>query len=106
MTISAPISGAYYQTANVPVGAFSVSDSSPYTVVQSGWAKSPDGSYTYTVTATDAAGNVGSASVTYTIDDAAPVVTITAPGVGPYTLLAIFRRSVTPLMILQRLWSV
>ena len=38
-------------------------------MVQSGWAKSPDGSYTYTVTATDAAGNVGSASVTYTIDD-------------------------------------
>ena len=38
-----------------------------------------EGVHTYTVTVTDSAGNVGSASVTYTVDNTAPVVTITAP---------------------------
>ena len=79
VTISAPLNGGYYNTADVPVGAYSVVDTLSYTVVQSGWVSSPDGIYTYTVTATDAAGNVGSASVTYTIDNVKPVVTITAP---------------------------
>ena len=84
VTITAPLDGAYYKTANVPVGAYSVVEINPYTVVESGWANSPDGSATYTVTATDAAGNVGSASVTYTVDNVAPVVTITAPLNGHY----------------------
>ena len=84
VTISAPLNGGYYNTADVPVGAYSVVDTLSYTVVQSGWVSSPDGIYTYTVTATDAAGNVGSASVTYTIDNVKPVVTISAPLNGGY----------------------
>src|SRR6478609_1388430 len=36
----------------------------------------PDGSHTYTVRATDTAGNTGQASYTWTIDTAAPTVTI------------------------------
>jgi hypothetical protein len=84
ITITAPANGAYYKTADVPAGAFSVAEINPYTTVESGWANSPDGSKTYTVTATDDAGNSGSASVTYTVDNVAPVVTITAPADGAY----------------------
>ena len=39
----------------------------------------PDGTYTATASATDAGGLTGSASVTFTVANAAPVVTITAP---------------------------
>ena len=84
VTITAPVIGAYYKTADVPVGAFIVVEANPYTTSESGWANSPEGSYTYTVTATDAAGNVGKASVTYTVDNTQPVVTITAPANGAY----------------------
>jgi len=84
VTITAPANGAYYTTADVPAGAFTVAEINPYTTVESGWANSPDGSKTYTVTATDDAGNTGSASVTYTVDNVAPVVTITAPADGAY----------------------
>src|SRR6478672_3708246 len=44
---------------------------SPTTLVST-----PDGSHTYTVRATDAAGNTGQASYTWTIDTAAPTVTL------------------------------
>jgi len=80
VSITAPLNGAFYKTANVPVGAFTVADANPYTTVEAGWANSPDGSYTYTVTATDGAGNSGSASVTYTVDNVAPVTTKTLTG--------------------------
>jgi hypothetical protein len=84
VTIAAPVDGAYYKTANVPSGAFTVVEANSYTTVESGWASNPDGSKTYIVTATDAAGNVGSASVTYAVDNTAPVVTIIAPTDGAY----------------------
>lgn len=42
----------------------------------------PDGTYTATASVTDAGGLTGSASVTFTVANAAPVVTITAPTSG------------------------
>jgi hypothetical protein len=81
VTITAPAKGAYYKTANVPAGAFSVVELNPYTTVESGYSTS-EGVQTYTVTATDGAGNVGSDSVTYTVDNTLPVVTITVPAQG------------------------
>ena len=80
ITITAPLNGAYYKTANVPVAAFTVTEINPYgTPVESGYS-TVEGVHTYTVTVTDAAGNMGSAfSVTYTVDNTAPVVAITAP---------------------------
>ena len=77
VTITAPVNGATYRTATVPVAAFTVDDALAV-VVESGYSTAV-GTHTYTVTATDAVGNVGSASVTYTVDNAAPLVTITAP---------------------------
>ncbi|MBZ0234606.1 MAG: Ig-like domain repeat protein [Deltaproteobacteria bacterium] len=43
----------------------------------------PDGSYTFTVTATDAAGNTGMASRAFAVDTGAPTVTITGGPTGP-----------------------
>ncbi len=83
VSISAPVNGAFYKTAAVPTGAFSVSDLNPYTTSESGWSD-VEGAQTYTVTATDGAGNVGSASVTYTVDNTAPVVSISAPVNGAF----------------------
>ena len=64
VTITAPANGAYYKSADVPAGAYTVSDANSYTVVESGWSTA-EGAHTYTVTATDVLGYVGSDSVTY-----------------------------------------
>jgi len=85
VTITDPDDGGYYQTATLPPLAYTVTDNldpSP-TVEVSGWS-TDEGAHTVTVTATDAAGNVGSDSVTYTVDNTAPVVTITDPDEGGY----------------------
>ncbi len=44
-----------------------------------------DGTHTVTVQATDAAGNVGSASVTFTVDTTAPVIASSIPASNAYT---------------------
>jgi hypothetical protein len=83
VTITAPAEGGYYQTATLPALAYNVTDNldpSP-SVVVSGWSTA-EGAHTATVTATDAAGNVGSDSVNYTVDNTPPVVNITAPAEG------------------------
>jgi len=67
----------------VPAAAYTATDANPITVVESGYLTS-EGVQTYTVTATDGAGNSGSASVTYTVDNTAPVVSITAPVNGAH----------------------
>ncbi len=88
VTITAPADGGYYQTATLPALAYTVTDNldpAP-SVVVSGWSTA-EGVHTVTVTATDAAGNVGSASVTYTVLSPAAFslgnLSITPGAVGP-----------------------
>nr|HEX4317278.1 Ig-like domain-containing protein [Kofleriaceae bacterium] len=64
-------------TCSLDSGTFAAC-SSPKTVT--GLA---DGSHTFTVHATDTAGNVGSAAKTWTVDTTAPVVTITSHPTNP-----------------------
>jgi len=81
--INAPVNGAYYKTEDVPTGDYTIVEENLCTVDEDGWSDE-EGVHTYTVTATDDAGNVGSASVTYTVDNTPPVVTINAPADGAY----------------------
>lgn len=68
VTITAPVDGAFYLVGMVPAGAYTVVETNPYTVGESGWSDAV-GEHTYTVTATDCAGNVGVDSVTYYVVD-------------------------------------
>ena len=81
VTITAPADGNYYRTDTLtPPGlVYSVVDLNPYTVDVNGWS-TDEGEHTVTVTATDEAGNVGSASVTYTVDNTPPVTEIGLSG--------------------------
>jgi hypothetical protein len=79
--ITGPTEGGFYKTSTLPALIFSVTETNSYTEVVSGWATT-EGVHTVTVTATDAADNVGTACVTYTVDNTAPVVTIIAPADG------------------------
>jgi hypothetical protein len=83
VSITAPTNGDCYRSGNVPDAAYTVSDANSYTVVESGYSTA-EGVHTYIVTATDVLGYVGSASVTYTVDDTPPVVTITSPAADAY----------------------
>jgi len=78
--ITAPIDGAWYSMETLPELAYTVTDDfgSEPSVIVDGWS-TENGEHTVTVTATDSAGNVGSASVTYWVDNTPPVVEITAP---------------------------
>jgi len=78
---------------NVPAGAYTVTELNPYTVVSGGWADSPEGTYTYWVNATDSAGNYDNKSVTYTVDNTAPIITITGIADGAY-----YNVNVTPII--------
>jgi len=82
VTITAPAPNCYKESALPPL-AYSVVETNPYTEVVTGWLTT-EGVHTVTVTATDDAGNIGSASVTYTVDDTSPVVTITDPADGGF----------------------
>ena len=104
VTISAPTNGAHYYSSTIPAAAFSVTDTNPYTPVENGYLTT-EGTHTYTVTATDGAGNAGVDSVTYTIDPPIATFTITvtagvngqiAPGTGPVDLGATPTYTVTP----------
>jgi hypothetical protein len=82
--ITAPAPGCY-RTATLPGLAYTVTDNLPQDPnrVMDGWS-TDEGEHTVTVTATDAAGNVGSALVTYTVDNTPPAVTATAsPAANP-----------------------
>ena len=83
--ITAPEDGAFYKSANVPALAYTATDNSGIdpTVVAEGWSDE-EGPHEVTVTATDAAGNEGSDSITYTVDNTPPVVDITAPEDGAF----------------------
>jgi len=73
VTITSPVPGCY-QTA--PALLWSVVEVNPFTVEKAGYS-TDEGEHTVTVTATDAAGNEGLASVTYTVDKTPAVTTIT-----------------------------
>jgi len=82
VTINAPVDGDCYQT--VPdEGSYTVDDVNSCTVVEDGYS-TDEGVHIYTVTATDVLGYEGSDSVTYTVDNTNPVVTITAPADGGF----------------------
>ncbi|MBI5311120.1 MAG: hypothetical protein HZB14_08900 [Actinobacteria bacterium] len=97
VSISAPANGSY-TADNTPATAFSVTETNPNVTecrVDGGsWAACTsgsslaaltDGSHTFDVRHTDDAGNVGSASSTFTVDTVNPVVSISAPANGSYT---------------------
>lgn len=81
VTIASPTAGCY-RTATLPGLAYTVTDNldSDPNVAMSGW-DSNEGEHTVTVTATDAAGNVGAASVTYAVDNTPPVTEIGLNGI-------------------------
>ena len=79
VAITTPADGDYYKSSALPpTGVYTVTDANFYTVAEEGYSTA-EGPQTYKVTATDIAGNVGSASVNYTVDNTAPTVTINAP---------------------------
>lgn len=103
--IASPASGAFLRGPSVTVSG-SISDASTTSVLVNGVAASldgsssgssgfsrtftatvpvADGSVTLNATATDAAGNSGSASRTITVDSVAPALTLTAPAAGLVT---------------------
>ena len=80
VTITAPADGGCYRTATLPPLAYTVTDNldpNP-TVVVNDWSTA-EGTHTVIVIATDAAGNVGSDSVTYSIDNTPATVAIEIP---------------------------
>ncbi len=74
--ISSPVNGSSYQSKNAPTLAYTFTDNLNLisTVTVDGWSIE-EGIHTVTITVTDAAGNIGSASATYVIDDTPPVTT-------------------------------
>ena len=71
VTINAPENGRVYWTSNVPSNSFTVVDDyDPSPVVEQSGYSTAEGTHTYTLSATDASGNVGTASVTYTVERA------------------------------------
>ena len=73
VAIQAPVNGGLYG-GGVPAPAFTASDAQGAVVVVETGYSTDEGVHTYTVTATDGAGNSASASVTYTVDVTAPTL--------------------------------
>jgi hypothetical protein len=98
VAISAPASGSF-GSSTTPSVSFSVTDANPsasseckvdagsFVSCTTGYSTPTltSGSHTVTVRHTDLAGNVGSSSTTFTVDNLAPTVTILGPTEGQYT---------------------
>lgn len=74
----------FYHFKNLPENYYTTSDNNQVvSVVQSAYDKS-EGTHELTVTAMDAAGNKTTATIKYTVDNTAPVVSIEKPKAGGY----------------------
>ncbi|MDG6220489.1 MAG: hypothetical protein QCI38_03470, partial [Candidatus Thermoplasmatota archaeon] len=82
VTITAPVDGGQYQTADVPAGAYNVVEANTIaSEVEGGWSD-VEGTHTYWVNVTDAAGNYHNVSVTYIVDNTPPVTEVDV--IDPY----------------------
>ncbi len=99
ITITGVAQGGLYNTAVTPVVTVTDAYSATQTITlngqpfASGTAVTAAGSYTLAVTATDAAGNQASASVTFAIDKTPPVISVTGVGTG-----GVYGTTVTPVV--------
>ncbi len=85
VTILAPAHGGYYNSENLPKQpSFIVEETNSYTSNIIGWNIVDEATHTATVSATDAAGNIGRATITYTVDNTAPVISSTLVDGGYY----------------------
>ncbi|MFL0270042.1 Ig-like domain-containing protein [Candidatus Clostridium radicumherbarum] len=84
VTISAPINNGYYNATTLPNSPiYSVDEANKHTEEITGW-DTTEGTHTVTVTSTDAAGNIGSASAIYTVDKTAPTISTAIVDGGIY----------------------
>ncbi|KOF10021.1 hypothetical protein AC739_12220 [Planococcus glaciei] len=75
--------GGFYQSANLPNEYFTATDKNGVvSVVSADEVDATEGTHTLSVTVMDAAGNSTTGSVSYTVDDTAPKVAISAPANG------------------------
>jgi len=75
VTITNPVNDGIYRTTTVPPATITVDDLTA-TVVETGYSTAV-GNHVYTFTATDAAGNIGSSQVTYTVESDVFAITVT-----------------------------
>jgi hypothetical protein len=85
VTITSPVNDGVYKSSDLPEEpVFSIDEENKHTSTIIGWNTIAEATHTVTVTATDAAGNIGQASVTYTVDNTAPQITSTLVENGVY----------------------
>jgi len=71
-----PVDGGHYKTEALPEElVYEVTEANAYTAEVAGYSKE-EGTHSASVTVVDAAGNVGTAEITYIVDNTAPVLTI------------------------------
>lgn len=85
VSISEPTDGGFYNSAALPdEPKFTVADANTFTTNIISWEKETEATHTAIVSATDAAGNIGKASVTYTVDNTPPTITASIQDGGFY----------------------
>ncbi|WHY77559.1 Ig-like domain-containing protein [Neobacillus sp. WH10] len=86
VSIEKPKAGGYYKSADLPDDKpiYSIDEKNPYDFNIVGYNKKDESEHTVTIVATDAAGNIGTASVTYTVDNTKPTITSVLTNGGYY----------------------
>lgn len=85
VSISEPTDGGFYNSADLPEEPkFTVADANTFRTNIISWDKETEATHTATVSVTDAAGNIGEASVTYTVDNTPPTITASVQDGGFY----------------------